>query len=117
MKKAAPALTLSDLQAALFSISPTGRIFFHDERDRAWEHVNAKTAGLKRPAKHKLTELIQCELFERNQMYAIVERVMLSRDRAWRDWLVDPLVQIQQPDGPRPIHLHFNGEKPYVPRK
>lgn len=103
--------TTAELTACLFSISPTGRAFFHEERDRSWIAANAKTANLKHPAKHKITELLRCELFERNQVYEIVERTIRSRDAAWRDWCVDPLVQIQMPDGPRPVHLRFNGEK------
>jgi predicted DNA-binding transcriptional regulator AlpA len=100
-------VSTAELEACLFSVSPSGQGFFHSTRDRDWESVNAKTIGLKRPAKHKITALLTSEFFSRDQVFEIVERTIRSRDRAWREWALDPLVQVQQPDGPRPIHLHF----------
>jgi hypothetical protein len=109
MKKPTP-VTTGELQACLFSVSPSGQEFFHATRDRVWEAANAKTSGLKRPAKHKITALLSSEFFSRDQLYVVVERTIRSRDRAWREWVLDPLAQSLQPEGPTPIHLYFSGE-------
>jgi hypothetical protein len=109
MKKPAPVST-AELQACLFSLSPAGQEYFHATRDRHWEAANSKTLGLKRPAKHTITALLSSEFFSRDQLYVVVERTIRSRDRAWRDWALDPLAQSLQPEGPTPIHLRFNGE-------
>lgn len=110
MKKTPAPISTAELKACLFSVEPSGQQFFHAIRDRDWEAANAKTPGLKRPAKHKITALLSSEFFSREQLYIVVERTIRSRDRAWRDWALDPLAQSLQPEGPTPIHLHFNGD-------
>lgn len=97
--------TTADLTACVIELSPTGQEFFFALRDRDWFVTNANTAGLKRPEVKPITALLSSEFFSRDQMRAIVERTVQSRDRAWRAWVSDPLAQAQFVDGPVPIHL------------
>jgi hypothetical protein len=71
----------------------------------------------KKSPKPTTAELTACllamspgELYSRDQVFRLIERTVRNRDRAWRDWACDVLSQAEMPDGPKPIHFHFQGD-------
>jgi hypothetical protein len=104
--------TYAELKACLIGLSPGYAAHHAATRDRLWAALNDDLPGLRPPAPHSVAgSLTTFEFFSRDQVYQLLERAVAGRDRTWRTWCLDLLSQVQEPNGPPPIHLHFNGIK------